>query len=215
MAMKKKAASAPPAKRAAPKGDTSVGRPPGADDRQPTVKQARFVQAYLETGNASESYRQAYGVGSKSQQTAATEAHRLLQIPHVAHMVATEREKLSRTHGINTARIVQELVRIALADVSKVMDWSGEEVREEQKNGKVVIRGRNEVVLKGSKDLDADTRAAISEVTQTKDGVRVKFHDKAAAIAQLTRIAGLLDEPPETAVTITIRDMRAERGGSE
>jgi len=77
------------------------------------------------------------------------------------------------------------------------------------------MRGVNEVVLKGSDEIDPDTRAAIAEISQGAHGVRVRFHDKAAAIAQLTRIAGLLDEPPETAITITIRDVRAERGGSE
>jgi phage terminase small subunit len=203
-----------PAKRAAPRADAEESS--REKDRPLTLKQEQFYREFLTNGgNASEAYRTAFDAGRMSPRAIATEAHRLLQHPQIARRIADEREKLAKTYGIDAHRLVKELARIALADVGKAVDWSGKETREELKNGKVVVRGMNEVVLKGSDEIDPDTRAAIAEISQGQHGVRVKFHDKAAAIAQLTRIAGLLDEPPETAITITIRDMRAERGGSE
>lgn len=211
MKPKKKAA---PGKRVAPKVEAS-GPPRAEKDRQLTLKQLAFVHAYIETGNASESYRRAYDTGGMSAASVGREAQKVLANPIVAPQIAAAREKLAKTYGIDAHRLVKELARIALADVGKAMDWNGRETREEQKNGKVIVRGVNEVVLKGSDEIDPDTRAAIAEISQGAHGVRVRFHDKAAAIAQLTRIAGLLDEPPETAITITIRDVRAERGGSE
>jgi phage terminase small subunit len=137
----------------------------------------------------------------------ATEAHRLLQIPHVAHMVADEREKLAKTFGLDAARIVKELARIALADVRKAVAWSGKEHRQETKGGKVIVRAANDVLLRGSDEIDDETAAAIAEVIQTKDGARIKFHDKTAAIAQLTRILGLTDDTREPgSITIQIVD---------
>ena len=60
--------------------------------------------------------------------------------------------------------------------------------------------------LRGSDEIDDETAAAIAEVVQTKDGARVRFHDKAAAIAQLTRILGLTDDTRESG-NITVQIM--------
>jgi phage terminase small subunit len=200
---------APPAKRGPPKAE-STG-PPREKERQLTLKQLAFVHAYIETGNASESYRRAYDTSGMSAASVGREAQKVLANPIVAPQIEAAREKLAKTYGIDANRIVKELARIALADIGKAVTWTGKETREETKGGKVIVRGANDVVLIGSEEMGPDTRAAISEVIQTKDGVRVKFHDKAAAIAQLARIAGLTDDTRESGnITVQILNFSTE-----
>jgi len=207
VATKKKAgASTPPAKRAAPKAEVT-GPERGEKERRLTLKQEAFCREFLANGgNASEAYRNAYDASGMSAGAIATEAHRVLQNPQVSRMIADEREKLAKSYGVDANRIVKELARIALADVRKAVTWSGKEHREETKGGKVIMRAANDVLLRGSDELDDETAAAIAEVVQTKDGARVRFHDKAAAIAQLTRILGLTDDTRESG-NITVQIM--------
>jgi phage terminase small subunit len=75
----------------------------------------------------------------------------------------------------------------------------------------VRVRSANDVLLVGSDEIDDATAAAIAEVVQTKDGLRLKFHDKLAALDKLGRHAGIFEEPPERETTIIIRDLRGER----
>ena len=106
-----------------------------------------------------------------------------------------------------------QLKNIAGADIRKAVVWSGRETQEELKNGKVIIRAANDVLLKASDEIDDATAAAIAEISQGAHGVRIKFHDKAAALDKLARHLGLFEEPPERETTIIIRDVRTEKGG--
>jgi phage terminase small subunit len=188
----KKAPATPPARR--------VGKA-----QQLTPKQTAFIHAYLETGNASEAYRKAYDASAMSAGSLRKEAGRLLEHLRIAPVVAAEREKLAAQHGVSAEMVIRELRRIATADIRKIVEWSGREVREEQKNGKVVVRGANDVLLRGSDEIDADTAAAIAEVVQTKDGLRIKFHDKVAALDKLARHLGLMDDTHEPgSITVQI-----------
>jgi phage terminase small subunit len=176
-----------------------------------TLKQESFAHAYLETGNATVAYRRAYNAGGMSDVAIRSEAGRLLKNELVAAAVAAGREKLAAQHGISTDMVVRELKRIAFFDIRKLVEWSGEQVREEQKNGKVVVRGRNDVLLKASSEIDDDTAAAISEIVLTKDGLRVKLLPKDSALATLTRILGLTEDTRESGnITVQIVNFSSE-----
>jgi phage terminase small subunit len=56
---------------------------------------------------------------------------------------------------------------------------------------RIVVRAENSVLLVNSDELDDDTAACISEVQQTKDGLRIKFHSKLDARDKLARAHGL------------------------
>jgi phage terminase small subunit len=146
----------------------------------------------------------------------AKEASRLLANPHIAPLVAAARQALAEKHGITAEWILGELKKIAGADVRKVVTWSGAEVVEEGKAGKPgKIRAANDVLLVSSDQIDDATAAAIAEISQGQFGVRIKFHDKLAALDKLGRHAGVFEEPPERETTIIIRDLRGERTESK
>ena len=52
-----------------------------------TPKQEQFARLYVETGNASEAYRQAYNTDNMKPETVTNEAYKLLQAPDISAMV--------------------------------------------------------------------------------------------------------------------------------
>ena len=89
-----------------------------------TPKQARFLAAYLETGNASAAFREAYGAAQKDARYVAKKAGEVLRHPQVAPRVAEARSRLGeRTEaaaarwGVTAERLCEEYARIAFHDL--------------------------------------------------------------------------------------------------
>lgn len=73
-----------------------------------TPKQEKFCQAYVETSNGAEAYRQAYN-SKATPQTQAREANALLANPNIATRVEAIREALRANHGITLQDLLDEL----------------------------------------------------------------------------------------------------------
>lgn len=74
-----------------------------------TEKQEKFAQRYIETGNASEAYRQAYNAENMSNEAIAVEACRLLDRPNVTLRVNELREEHAQRHAVTVDSITEEL----------------------------------------------------------------------------------------------------------
>jgi phage terminase small subunit len=171
-----------------------------------TLKQEKFVRVYLETGNASEAYRQAYDCEDMAPATVNREAAALLDNPKITTRLAAARSALAEKHGVTIDWVMRQLRAIAGADIRKAVKWNGLEITEEDHpdGGDVLVvkhQYTNAVLFKNSEEIDDDTAAAISEVSQSPTGgLRVKFHDKLAALDRLGRTLGMFrdkddDEP--------------------
>src|SRR4051794_19157893 len=95
-----------------------------------TLRQQRFLTAYLESGNASAAYALAYGKAGSHRYLAAG-AHKVLQQRNVAQRVAQHRTQLearaahaAEAWGITAERLVEEYARIALFDIGAVAQWN-------------------------------------------------------------------------------------------
>jgi phage terminase small subunit len=95
-----------------------------------TPKQEAFALAYVETGNASEAYRQAYDAENSSPETIKVEASRLLDNPNVAltivSMQAAARERTlvtveTLTRELDEDRTLARSLDMPAAAVSAVM----------------------------------------------------------------------------------------------
>lgn len=77
-----------------------------------TPKQEAFCQSYIEQGNATEAYRQAYQ-SQANIKTQKKEAHRILHTPSVAARVAELRAAqeviAQKVHGVTIASLLEEL----------------------------------------------------------------------------------------------------------
>lgn len=74
-----------------------------------TSKQEKFAQKYVETGNASEAYRQAYSTKGKSENFVAVEASRLVSHPNVSLRIDALKEEHRERHRVTVDDLLQEL----------------------------------------------------------------------------------------------------------
>jgi phage terminase small subunit len=74
-----------------------------------TPKQEAFVLAYLETGNATESYRRAYGAKGWTENALNVEACKMMKNPKVALRIDAAREKVAAKQAITVETLVEEL----------------------------------------------------------------------------------------------------------
>lgn len=148
------------------------------------AKHERFAQAIVKGIPQTEAYRQ---IGYKS---AKSNAHRLMENEVIKLRIAELSERIAERTIVSVERIVKENARIAFADVTDVLSFAG-----------------RKVTLKSSADLPPDVTAAISEVRSTKDGLVVKFHDKARALDALAKHKGMFRENINLNVTVSLADL--------
>jgi len=149
-------------------------RPPFVKQRL-TARQQRFVAAYLELGNASEAARRA-GLTTRHLGAAGS---KMLHDPAVAAVIAAEQEKLMENGRLTAARVLQEYMRIAFANIRDIMDW-----------------GPDGVSLRPKDATTEDQSAAIGEFIVTADGsgtitARVTMQPKLEALNALARHLGI------------------------
>lgn len=160
-----------------------------------TAKQARFVEEYLVDLNATQAaIRAGYSAG-----TASAIGHENLNKPEIANAIAEAQATRSMRTQITQDQVVRELARIGFADIRKVVSWTngaiGFDENEAEDSGDVRISVANFVTLIPSDQIDDETGAAISEVSQTKEGaLKVKMHDKKGALVDLGRHLGMFND---------------------
>ena len=74
-----------------------------------TPKQERFCQVYIETGNASEAYRQSYSTAKMKPETVNRTAKQLLDNRTIAARLDELREEHAKRHEITVDTLVAEL----------------------------------------------------------------------------------------------------------
>lgn len=163
-----------------------------------TPKQQRFVEEYLVDLNATQAAIRA----GYSADTAHSIGHENLSKPEISAGIREGMAVRSMRTNITQDQVLRELARIGFVDIRKVVTWtngaSGFNEDEAEETGEVRISTANFVMLTPSDQIDAETAAAISEVSQTKDGaLKVKMHDKRAALVDLGRHLGMFKDKVE------------------
>ena len=131
----------------------------------------------------------------------------LLAQPNIRARVTELQQIAADASCITIERVATELAKIAFADVRNAVEWgSGIAVKDEDGNETI----SNGVSLVSSDEIDGRTAAAISEVAQTRDGVKIKFHDKKAALDSLGKYLGMFTEKTETKINHTFEPISDE-----
>lgn len=86
-----------------------------------TGKQARFVDAYMASPNGTQAAIKA-GYSAKTARAIASEN---LRKPTIAAEIARRRQRLRNENGTHANLVIQELIRIAFADISGVIGRDG------------------------------------------------------------------------------------------
>ena len=97
------------------------------------------------------------------------------------------------------ARVVDELAKVGFSDIRKVVTWRPELVAEVQEEGEIATKvWQSRVTVLDSSEIDDDTAAAIESVSQGAQGqLRVRMHDKPAALEKLARALGMFRDRHE------------------
>ena len=74
-----------------------------------TIKQENFCLAYIETGNASEAYRQAYRCGRMKPETVNKNAFKLTECTKITTRLAVLREAVAEKHNVTVDSLIIEL----------------------------------------------------------------------------------------------------------
>ena len=122
-------------------------------------------------------------------------AHRLMTRDDIRRRVAELQDDAVETDRPKRARVMRELARLAVSDISEVVRWEGAQSEETEEAAGAVPRSGNRLSVVDSDQLDPGTRAAISEISQARDGsIRVKMHPKIPALVELLKRLDLLEE---------------------
>ena len=136
-------------------------------------KRFAFVQEYIKDLNGTQAAIRA-GYSPRSANVTST---RLLMDANVQESIQEYKEMAAKRSQVSVDRIVEEYRRIAFANTP---------------DGIKVIGGW--VYITDTDDLMPEQQAAIAEIHQTKDGVRIKFHDKTKALDSLGKHLGMFTD---------------------
>jgi phage terminase small subunit len=160
-------------------------------------KHEAFVQAYVSRGmNGTKAYRAVYP-SIKSDDVAGAAAARLLGNVRVQARIAEIMRAGAERAEVTVEQVVRELKLIGFSDIRKVMSWRNELVTRTEKgeDGESVMVMMPRVTIVDADKISDEAAAAVAEVSQTVNGaLRVKMHDKHAALVSLGKHLGLFTD---------------------
>lgn len=149
-----------------------------------TIKQEKFCHVYMETGNASEAYRQVYSCGKMKPETIRVKACLLLKKDNIRIILQGLKEELKEVSNIKKERLLYEMEAIINAKITDYIEFNGKRVR-----------------FKSFDDLTDQQVRAIESIKQNDKGeIELKLHGKSWSTDRIAKLLGL-DAPKKTDIT--------------
>lgn len=150
-----------------------------------TAKQRRFCNEYLIDLNATQAAIRA-GYSKKTAEQGGAQLLRNIKV--LTEINGRMKDRQARTE-ITQDRVLKELAKIGFSDIRKAVAWGPEVPVSDPITGETLAA--NGVALLASKELDDATAGAVAEISQTAQGIKIKLHDKRAALVDLGRHLGM------------------------
>lgn len=167
-------------------------------------RQARFVDEYMIDLNATQAAIRA-GYSAK---TANEQGARLLAKVSVKEALSERMKAREVRTEITQDRVLAELAKIGFADIRRALEWGPDVMVVDEQTGETAVS--NGVALVPSEKIDSDTALAISEISQTANGIKIKMHDKRAALVDIGRHLGMFKDKVELSGSLSLKDMSDE-----
>lgn len=160
-----------------------------------TPKQQRFVEEYLVDLNATQAAIRA----GYSERTARQIGDENLSKPDIASAIKAAMAERSERTEITQDMVLSELAKIGFADIRKAVVWRANVTGMVQDDdGSERLAVTNEVQLVDSDKLDDATAGAVAEISQNaQGGLKIKLHDKQAALVNIGRHLGMFKDKVE------------------
>ena len=175
-----------------------------------TPKQRRFVDEYLVDLNATQAaIRAGYSKGN-----AGKIGPELLGKTRIAEAVAERMKDREQRTEITQDMVLRELAKIGFSDIRKAVKWGETELRitDGEDGDMMPFHG---LALVGSEDIDDDTAAAIAEVSEGREGLKVKFHDKKGALVEIARHLGMFTAKGHADLDLELKRLEIEKKKAE
>lgn len=151
-------------------------------------KERRFVAEYLVHLDV----RKAAVAAGYSDTMAQTKAYQWVSDgkvkPHVFAAVRKAMEKREKRTEITSDRVLKELAKIGFSDIRSAVKWNASDEAGKRTTGLCVV---------SSDEIDDETAAAISEISETAHGLKIRMHDKRAALVDIGKHLGMFTDRVE------------------
>lgn len=168
-----------------------------------TDKQKLFCIYYSKCFNQLRAYQKAYEC---SYEVAGKNAYRLMENEGVKKQI-DQLTQITMNKEILKRGLLQKYIDIAFSDIKDYMTFGTETIETEKGEFEVSV-----VKLKDSSNVDG---TLISEVTQGKDGIKIKLIDKMKALEFLTKHCNLLSDEEKTKLDIEYKKLQNEKAKEE
>ena len=146
-------------------------------------KQEQFCREYVVDLNATQAAIRA----GYSHVTAAQIAAKLLTKVNIQEYIQALRNKISDKLEISAERVLREYAKLAFTNFNDLVDIS---------TGSPVFRNED--------DIEEEHLAALQSVSETKDGLKIKMHDKKGALDSLAKHLNLFREDNKKEVMMAV-----------
>lgn len=174
----------------------------------------------LEGLSDAEAYRQGGGKakGASSLTSAASE---ILTNLDVRQFIDSFNGHLISRAIMSREEMLERLTVMARTEITDVIKFSDAAPMDTEADGQTVIDEQSVWSLRQAEDMRNGGTAAISELTASRDGLKIKLHDQKAAMKQIADIEGFNaairlahggdpDAPPIQAITRTVIDTKPD-----
>ena len=159
-----------------------------------TIKQEKFCHVYMETGNASEAYRQAYSCSQMKPETINRKAKELIDNGKVTARLQVLKEKLQEVSNVKKERLLYELEAITTSKITDYVEFDGYKVR-----------------FKSFDELTDQQVRAIESIKQNEKGeIELKLHGKSWSTDRIAKLLGY-DAPKKTDFTSKGEKIESDR----
>jgi len=142
--------------------------------------------------SATDAYAEA---GYKGDRTAASRLSTNVNIKaRVDEIAGKVNERVIDKLAITKERVAAELAKIAFVDIREAVKWGRSPIDTESENASPNGLGIYPVELVPSDIISDEAAAAVSEVSLTQTGVKIKMYDKRAALMDLAKLMGFVVE---------------------
>ena len=163
-----------------------------------TEKQRLFCIYYIKCFNATKAAIKA----GYSKNSAGEQGYQLLQKPSIKNEIQRLKQNKLNRAMLSEDDIFQKYIDIAFADITDYLEFTSEEVQ-----GEFGPYTKNVVKLKNSNELDG---SLISEISEGKDGIKIKLQDKMKALQWLSDRMDLLSTQVKSKLDIEMLKLEME-----
>lgn len=162
-------------------------------------RECSLVRIANPTLNNIEVYRKAGGK-AKDDETARTCAAEILANPRVTEFIASFNVERVKSVVMGRDEMIERLSKMARTEITDVVKIVSPDDQLMNVETGEIIEGQSFWSLRSPEEMQNGGVSAISELTATSQGLKIKLHDQRAAMKQLAELQGF-DAPRKTELT--------------